>query len=179
MAGTLSWASVVRQGCLVMSGGIFRRPPDSSLPTVLLDNLSLRVRRPSRSHHYHRDRAPRFARSNLFSPHMNSTSSPGALPPPQVLHGTRVPLILASQSVLLVLALLFYSLRIYSRSRPTLHFMSDDYIITLSVVSVKKHLQSFVTLTFNSSARALVSALTAKSYPMDMATTWIRSLLPS
>jgi hypothetical protein len=74
---------------------------------------------------------------------MNSTVSLGALPPPppQYLHETRVPLILGSQTALLVLALLFYGLRIYSRSRPGPHFMWDDFFITLSMVREEKHLQ--------------------------------------
>jgi hypothetical protein len=69
---------------------------------------------------------------------MNSTSGPGALPAPQVLHGTRVPLVLGSQLVLLVLSMLFYGLRIYSRSQPTRRLMLDDYIITLAMVGIQK-----------------------------------------
>jgi hypothetical protein len=95
----------------------------------------------------------------LFRPNMNSASGPSGFPPPQVFHGTRVPLVLGSQTALLVLALLFYGLRIYSRSRPTLNFMWDDFFITLAMVSVGgKHLQSFVTLTLNSSSRSSLSA---------------------
>jgi hypothetical protein len=66
---------------------------------------------------------------------------PGPPPSPQFLAETRVPLILGSQSVLLALALLFYGLRIYSRSQPAPHFMWDDLFITFAVVRVQEYLR--------------------------------------
>ena len=83
---------------------------------------------------------------------MASTGNP--IPPlqPQVAGGSRAPLMLGVQSVLLALVLLIYGLRIYSRARPSPYFSWDDYIISFSVVSTSdKHiLQYFVALTIGS-----------------------------
>jgi hypothetical protein len=42
---------------------------------------------------------------------------------------------LGVQLTLLLLVLLFYGMRIYSRSRPNPHFMWDDFFITMAMVS--------------------------------------------
>jgi hypothetical protein len=80
-----------------------------------------------------------FQGPTTLQSNMNSISSPSA----PLQHGSRAPLILGFQSSFLALALLFYSMRIYSRARPAPHFLWDDFIITLSMVSVeKKHLHN-------------------------------------
>jgi hypothetical protein len=144
MDGFVSWpaeySAKLSSSALVSSDSPARQPLPSCLRTndALLRSGPVTLTPPS----------PRQLSNvkTLFRPKMNS--SPGAFPPPPVLHGTRVPLVLGTQTALLVLALLFYGLRIYSRARPALNFMWDDFFITLAMVSVKgKHLQSFVTLT--------------------------------
>ena len=51
---------------------------------------------------------------------------------------SRVSLILAVQTPLLILALIFFALRIHSRCRPVLNLWWDDYFITIAMVSLAK-----------------------------------------
>jgi hypothetical protein len=82
-----------------------------------------------------------FRVNSPFSPNMAAPPGfPGPPPSPQFLAETRISLLLGSQTVFLSLALLFYGLRIYSRSRPAPHFMLDDLLITIAIVRVQKHL---------------------------------------
>jgi hypothetical protein len=50
---------------------------------------------------------------------------------------SRVGLILGVETAFVVIALLLYTLRIFSRVRPKLNLSWDDLFITLGVVSIK------------------------------------------
>jgi hypothetical protein len=56
-------------------------------------------------------------------------------------NATHLPMFVATTTPFAVLALVFYSARMYSRMVPTIHLYWDDYIITLGLVRyVHRHL---------------------------------------